>query len=795
MLHEIFLSLSGQPSPLLNLQSEEDAPSQDAFPLLSPSEKALAGSLARVGRLHARLRAHSSTISSSHASVVCRAVSTAIATEHLGKFQRKVLEVEKSILVRDSGYVGGYGIVPLSTISGEFAPWTRRLEWLWELVCFIQPERGRDGLPRGCTGAALIDHLRAESQTGYADIEEMALHLVTAAETAWMRQLSMWLLYGNLPMFGKDDFFIQEDMGNKGDRAQEARFSMHADLLPKFVSPHTASSILFIGKSLNHVREKGHTSANGASGPLSSPVTLNGEHIGQLAALKPPISSMKLSNTVWSIRLSLSQSTLSKLLPLPKIFEVLSLLHDFLLLRRGEFAMALVSHADARLNERHRRPETTNKVSDGLKGLFIKESDLMATLAQSLTELYSLQNEEDPVDDELDLARDLLRLTVHNTRNQLPTGPPQDVAGIELATGISDVSFSDVLFPTPVSLWLQVRPPLDLFLSPADISIYSKIHSYLLGIRRAQIRLGDLWKHTSIRRSYPSPWGPPRSSTPFGQNKLRAGRERDNVRIRQMRAIWATSSSSLFVLSEIGSFFQGEVVNGSWQHFREWIGGGPSPAASASGSRPGTAPSTKQKDDNSAPFTEETYAAEPSHSETSKQRHDPETLTVAHRRYLSSLVQSLFLHYTLFTRSLRSLLTSVDRFIALVIRLENIQRNMDLEMDDGVVDDLADYPGEEREVWRGLTATREDVTGGIKDVVDRLREIDDSRYGEGERKYGSGLQNWPDPLHAINAGPDTCSYVPRKAAGVDRLLMKLDFGNLTGVMPETGVAGGFVEVD
>lgn len=791
MLHEILLALSGQPSPLLNLQSEEDAVSQAAFPLLSPSERALVGSLARLGRLHARLRSYSATISSSHTSVICRAVSTAITTEHLGKFQRKVLEVEKAILVEDSGYVGGYGIVPLSTISGEFAPWTCRLEWLWELVCFIQPERKRDRSRRRCTGAALIDRLRAEAQTGYVDIEEMALNLVTAAETAWMRQLSMWMLYGNLPMFGKDDFFVQEDSMNR-DRVQEAQFSMHADLLPKFVSVHTASSILFIGKSLNHIRAKGST--NGTNGSLSSPVTLNGEHIDHLAALRSPIPAVKLSSAVSAIRLSLSQSTLSKLLPLPKILEVLSLLHDFLLLRRGEFAMALVSHADARLNERHRRPEARSKAPEGMEELFLKEGDVMTTLAQSFTELYSLQNEEDPVDDELDLARDLLRLSIHDTRSDRPITPSQEVAGTDLATEISDVSFNDVLFPTPTSLWLQVRPPLDLFLSSADISIYSKIHSYLLGIRRAQIRLGDLWKHTSLRKSYPTPWGPPRSNTPFGQSKLKAGRERDNVRIRQMRTIWATSSASLFVLSEIGSFFQGEVVNGSWQHFREWISGAPSPMTSVTGSRPGTASSMKQRDDNSSVFSEETRAADYSHSDMPKQSHDPETLTVAHRRYLSSLVQSLFLNYTPFTMSLRSLLTSIDRFIALVIRLENIQRNMDLETDEGVVDTLADYAGEEREMWRGLAATRKDVEARIKDVVDRLREIDDRRSGEGQAYdlAKNPRQNWQSPL---NAGPDACNYVPRKAAGVDRLLMKLDFGNINGAMPETGVSSESVEMD
>ncbi|KAL4807700.1 gamma-tubulin complex component protein [Aspergillus unguis] len=749
MLHEILLSLSGQQSSLFKLQAEEDAVSEESFPLLSPPEKALLSSLARLSRLHARLRAHTALICSSHPSVICRAVSTAIRSHHLGAFQKKILEVEKGILVEDSGYVGGYGIVPLATVVGEFTPWTRRLEWLWDIARYIQPTTKSTSY---CTGAGLIDHLREESQTGYVDIEEIALQLVGVAETAWMRQLSTWLLYGNLPILGKGDFFIHETETEKGS----VSFAIHTKLIPQFVSSHTAASILFIGKTLNLIRAKQGPTGHGSEALLTSPVTLHSEHINHLAGLKSPISAPKLSNAVDSIRTSLSQSTLSKLLPLPKILEILSLLHDFLLLRRGEFATALVSHADARLRERQRQPETTKNVPNNIDGLSIKEGDVATALTNTWAELYSLQNEEDPVDDELDLARELVRLSLKSKEQgqELSSGE----AGAELVAETSSVPFDDLLFPTSTSLSVQVRAPLDLFLSASDVAIYSKVHSYLLGIRRALIRLGDLWKHTPIRRSHPSPWGPPRSNSRFGQSRLRMGRQRENARVSQMRAIWATSSASLFVLSEIGSFFQGEVINGSWQHFREWIEAG----ADDQNSRPGTASSSKAR-------------VEEKDEETPR-RHDPEALTAAHRRYLFSLVQSLFINDIPFTQALRGLLSKIDHFIALVIRLESIQRNMDLETDEGVVDALVDYASEEREVWQALRAARADTEKGINEVVARLRDIDDSRTEEGRMMF--------EPTNAAGSWlmghVNGCSYRPRKAAGVDRLLMKLDFGTSTG---------------
>ncbi|KAJ5371076.1 uncharacterized protein N7496_007168 [Penicillium cataractarum] len=781
MLHEILLSLSGQPSPLFSHSQGKDALAQNDLSLLAPPEKALLRSIAHLSQLHAQLRAHTSQISSAHRSVICRSVSTAIVTNHLGSFQKKVLEVEKAILAEDSGYVGGYGIVPLSTIVGEFAPWTRRMEWLWEVVKFIQPENKLQDSRYGCTGAALINHLRTESQTGYLDIKDMAVQLATAAETAWMKQLSMWILYGNLPMYGKSDFFIQEDSDpEEGD----AQFSMHMELLPNFVSAQTAGSILFIGKSLNHVRAKKKTSG----GISTAPVTLYQEHIAHLAGLKSPISSTQLSTAVDWIRLSLSQSTLSKLLPLPRILEMLTLLHDFLLLGRGEFAVALVSHADSRIEENRRRGALARAQSGGFAGLLIKEGDVMTALAQAWAELFSLQKEEDPADEELELARELLCLSISDNKSGRPMTPSQSSTTIP---EISRVSFEDILFPTPTCLTAQVRAPLDLFLSSSDIAVYSKIHSYLLGIRRAQIRLGDLWKRTSLRRNHPSPWGPPRSNSAFGQNKLREGRDRDNTRIRQMRPIWATASACLFVLSEIGSFFQGEVVHESWQHLREWIEGPSLSTGSAPGSRPGTASSSKQQRQSRAASPDRVSSRPTSNAgPPSMGRHDPEALTVAHRRHLSTLVQSLFLTETAFTSVLRTLLTSVDRFMALVIRLETIQRNMDLETDEGVVDALVDYAQEEREVWQDLRSTCEDVKAGMKDLVSSLRDIDDRRSGEGlgpATQFGMG-QAWPGTRAEGSTGPGFHHYVPRQPAGVDRLLMKLDFGSLRGATLSPGLA-------
>lgn len=203
MLHEILLSLSGHPSPLLK-NDHSGAATQN---VLSPSERELLRTAGNLSDLHCNLITHTAQISASHPSIICRAVSTAIESIHLAAFQRKILEVEDGILKKDAGLVGAYNIVPLTAVVGEFSGWTRRMEWLWQLAQFMVAKHGDTTR----TGAELINHLRDELQTGYTDIEETTLSLIKVAETAWLKQVSAWVLYGRLPSVGSHDFFVQKD--------------------------------------------------------------------------------------------------------------------------------------------------------------------------------------------------------------------------------------------------------------------------------------------------------------------------------------------------------------------------------------------------------------------------------------------------------------------------------------------------------------------------------------------------------------------------------------------------------
>ena len=85
------------------------------------------------------------------------------------------------------------------------------MEWFLEVVEYMMKGTGAE---KKCTGSMVIDRLCESMQTGYMDIEEAALSLVKVAETAWLKQVSAWILYGRLPSFGREDFFVQTVEGD-----------------------------------------------------------------------------------------------------------------------------------------------------------------------------------------------------------------------------------------------------------------------------------------------------------------------------------------------------------------------------------------------------------------------------------------------------------------------------------------------------------------------------------------------------------------------------------------------------
>ncbi|KAL9468452.1 hypothetical protein ACSS6W_010146 [Trichoderma asperelloides] len=746
MLHEILLSLSGHPSPLLRAGTADSGPVSG----VTPSERQLLASAAHLSDIHIKLIKYAGQIAGAHPSPICRAVGTAIQSIHLSAFQRKILEVEESILKEDPELVGEYNIVPLTAVMGEFTQWTRRFEWLWDIVQFMVT---KDEKGNACCGSQIMNRLRTELQSGYRDVEEAAMSLVKVAETAWLKQVSAWVLYGRLPSLGGDDFFIQKVDGT-------AEYIYEPELLPGFVTPSTAASMLFIGKSLNHTRVR--ATVDSGMGGLDHLST----KLQELASLSFPVNGATFSRTIVSIRLSLSQNTLQKILPTAKVIETLQLLREFFLLGRGEFAMALTQEADDKIRNRWRRAgNLAHEKQDGMKNLTVKDGEVSAVLARTWAVLVAMQRNQVEEDELLELARDLLRL--HLTKATVT--PPLVSPGLNAAEAkiIASSPFRNLLFSVPATLSIQLPSPLDMVISPSDLQLYSCINSYLLSMRRAHIRLTDLWKITSLRRHHPAP---------RGANEY-AGtlRERWSARAAALRSSWTTASAAIFFLGETEAYFQTEIVEGLWEGFLIWLTG---KERRRDGGRSGAATPAAHSAKHSIATTSDWRPGSSSNSTNpndvsrilSRPAPDPQTLVTAHSLYLRTLVHRLLLTQPTFTSLLYTLLNHIDHLVTHIQRLHSIFTSIDLEADAGVLDSSTDLDHEERQIMTLIRGVEGKIRQGIEDVVGALRGL------EGDVEFLARWEGLDGTVDGHEEYGDGEMYIPARVGGINRLLMKLDFG-------------------
>lgn len=739
MLQEVLLCLAGYDS-IVHQQTWEDAKKDEATVsttlLAAPPERALLSTAARLGNLHARIKKHVAEIAATHPSIVCRAVASAIRATHLRGLLDQLASTEKTAMSKDPRCIAENVALPLSAIIAEFAPWLRRLEWLWEAACFMQPVFSTLENPQrshSATGASLINFLRQASQTGYGDLESMIIELIKVAETAWLQQLSSWVLYGQQPAFGSEDFFVRPIYDSESNRDPvTSRFLIREALIPEFVSTEAASSILSIVQSLNQINAYKHTSTI-TSLDTGSIMKLLPTHLAKLQAIVSPISAGAFSGVISSIRTSLSQNVLSQLLPLTDIVEILRVLQDFMLLQRSEFAVSLIRNADERLNKQHDLLGHSGPARNFThsENILLKDASPDTVMRQAFAELAALQS-EDLGDEILERGRSLLRTTVDDLQ-------------VQKARRVPDFSILVFGLPSSITLHLPSNSQLSLFLSDVELVLYAEMNSYLLSLRRATLRLEGLWKLTGFRRGELHIENSPDSSN-AAQSKDFRQRRRSSAQVKQA---WATASEARFVLVELGSHFQSRIVQGYSEHFVSWL------ANSMDGGQVNHTSNDSLK-----------INYQPAKS----RRTDAAQLVKAHKQYLAALRSSLMLNRKSFTRKLFSFLRTLDHFVALFREVATeAMRNctgpqFSCEMSSGWTNNAV----KESKLLEKLEESRHMVEQQLIELVDELR-MPDEDDNESDLCERNG-----ELMEEVN--PDTSSsYVPLRTPHLDGLLLMLDF--------------------
>lgn len=511
--------------------------------------------------------------------------------------------------------------------------------------------------------------------------------------------------------------------------------------------------MFYIGKCLDQIRAAGRT----VSGPAASRHLSTG--LQQLGELTSPLKSAQFSRTIAAIRLSLSETILRQMLPPERLFEALALLREFFLLGRGQFAVSLSHEADDKMRNRWRRAgrllaheeenESDSKYDDkDLAKITVRDGELSSVLNKTWAVLVSMQGQHADEDEQLELARSLLRLRLVREETLTLERPRRVPASHnDVASLLEALPFRNMLFSVPVLLSIDLPSPLEMVIPPSDLLLYSYINAYLLSVRRAHVHLTDLWKLTSLRRFHPAPRGAGSSSI-----KLR---RRWSARWLAMRGSWATASAALFFLGETEAYLQTEIVAGMWEGFRAWLQG-TNRRSGDSGDLPGLPEGKEWRQEGGG-----------------QRRHDPQSLATAHGLYLRTLLHRLLLTQPTFTEALHMLLVHVDQLVFQMGRLHSIFTTMDVDADAGMTSAATQLELEQGHVLDQLRETEAKLRLAMSDVVEALRRL--------ENDAGFAAE-WEAPRLATHDEESTPGppYRPARIGGVNRLLMKLGTGTWLG---------------
>jgi hypothetical protein len=452
MLHELLLVLSTHDSSIFKPWPPPPSTAQTivldtTFDNIHPSERAALNNLAHLSFLHRSLQEAVSRLIQSHSSVVVRAVVSSVR-DKVYSFQKAVEEIETMILTRDDSVVGAFDIVPLARLSTLLGEWDRIIAYLQKFV---------SGITRESTGAQVLGHLHRDKQTGYPEIAEIVVKLIAAGEEAWLRQVTSWVLYGRIPQLGQTDFFIHPATDPNVSPLDEHAFVIDWSLWPGHLARETATSILFIGRALARIQMQSPTYQSTTQEILKS-------HLDLLYTIAFPIPPSNLAKAITGIRLSLSSSVLSNLLPLETIIRLLQRFRQDFLLGHGSLMTTLLSVTEEYLTHHLMQDSKT-----------LKENDVSNLLNKSWSIISRLENidEHSPEQEAYESALKLLLVKSDES---------------------VDTKFDDFLLKGErIQLRYEISWPLDLFLSGGDIVTYNRIFNFLLAVKRAQGRLTSLW--------------------------------------------------------------------------------------------------------------------------------------------------------------------------------------------------------------------------------------------------------------------------------------------------------------
>ncbi|KAG0276267.1 Gamma-tubulin complex component 4 [Linnemannia exigua] len=755
MLHELLITLSGYPGDIFRpFPQEPEIATTFAitdFPLLHPAEKE---GLNRLAQLGFYFKEFNTFITSSRSfsqqrrrqpspngeadslpappGLYLRAMANALDRK-LQSYRQVIVQTEAAILSGDDN-LGG--IVPLSTISGRFAPF----QLVFPAIAILLSDIKSAALTEvPYTGGRLINLLQDRSASGVPIQKEWMTEMLQGCCAVMLRQITSWVIYGQIQdPFG--EFFIVQQLESShgvGETGLGSRYSMggigHSrvatftgqvtmshlaglassaassssnkwqtgysldeHMIPTMIPTTLAHAMLFIGKSIATVQQA-------KLKPIPIPQSITQRHLDLLLPLVSTSSGRQeimsisdevlnlnlLTTVIHQIRKDIANHLWVVVQVGEKVVKTLESFKRYFLLCDGEFGLGLITSLEEFKRNRLSR-----------MGQFITTSSSSVTIRDH------------------DLGG-LLKKAAHDTSAQ------------------DDEALASFEFRIVKSAQKQTEPEQDLFLTAEDIDQYSDVFAFLMTIRKAQVRLQQAWieiKSLTQRLTNRRRGGDARS---YGR-RIR-GTEADERNAEQeaemLKHIAAFRSNMVFVVDCLWTYIQMDVIGPTYDSLLENI-------------------ATHESDRKSR------FAQAPTSATATPQSFD--SIHSSHAEALYEIRRACLLTSTSLSSSIKNILLRMEAFCGIIGRRaagqDGFQAGLGEELDDNMWQDWTD-------IIRLNQSFREDTEKLFTDLSTASKS---GSLGDGPvlKRSVSGLGS-----SLLGNGPQSFDVIRQ----VDRLLLRLEY--------------------
>ncbi|WVO13796.1 hypothetical protein L204_101419 [Cryptococcus depauperatus] len=451
--------------------------------------------------------------------------------EVLSGYDLLIVETEAKILTLDPELVqDSHGYVPLSSIVATFDKWQAPLSALAYMVAQLSGSSVEDDKS---TPGKLIDLIYAKSQTGNPSLEEIFQKLASSLRRLFQVQLVSFLLFGIAPSTATPTSpALGLNIGADPLSPQHRLYALNDELLPSSITGRMKEGILYVGRVACTLKTEGRS--------LPKPM---------IDALRQEIMSVKgleegagLEEVIEKARAEVGEWLWKHILTGPQVVTSIETFGNYFLLRKTDYSISVIREIS---QLRFDKLITSNPHSSSS---VIREQDLDQALRRASIGTTAGMDHG-----------------VENLRYRMERGPLRTLLSAnpsKISKSSSDKTlheqssirnlFSSFLLGTPITLTNAITWPLDLFMTPPALAIYSDVHAYLIALRKTHTSVLSCWTSLSAAQRRRRKWT---SSTEGGTA------DEAQARKRLARITWGTVQLMLFFIDQLQSHFMTDIID------------------------------------------------------------------------------------------------------------------------------------------------------------------------------------------------------------------------------------------